>query len=63
VNLSAQVAEAHVQVPWDDLRGRTWHLADALSGETFERSGDDMHEGRLYVALAPWGFHFLSLRR
>jgi len=63
VNLSAQVAEAHVQVPWDDLRGTTWHLVDALSGETFERSGDDMLEGRLYVRLAPWGFHFLGLSR
>ena len=63
VNLSAKVAEARVQVPWDDLRGKTWRLVDALSGETFERSGDDMYEGRLYVALAPWGFHFLSMGR
>jgi hypothetical protein len=61
VNLSAHAAEAHVQVPWDDLRGRTWRLVDSLSGEVFERSGDDMREGRLYIALRPWGVHFLGL--
>ena len=63
VNLSAQPSEAHVQAPWDDLRGRTWQLEDALSGETYERSGDEMRDGALYVALPPWGCHFLCVCR
>jgi hypothetical protein len=63
VNLSEHPAEARVQVPIDELRGRTWHLVDTLSGEAWERSGDAMREGGLHVALGPWGFHFLSLRR
>ena len=61
VNLSDQAARAHVQVPWDELRGRTWHLVDSLSGATYERSGDAMRDGDLYVALEPWGFHFLRV--
>ncbi len=63
VNLCERPAQAEVQVPWDDLRGKTWRLTDAFSGEVFERSGDEMRDGRLYVALPPWGFHFLRVER
>jgi hypothetical protein len=59
VNFSDRAAQAQVQVPWDELRGKIWRLTDALSGETFERSGDEMREGGLYVALEPWACHFL----
>lgn len=61
VNLSARPAQARVQVPWGDLRGRAWQLVDALSGEAFERSGDEMRGVGLYVALAPWFAHFVSV--
>ena len=60
VNLSENKAQAHVRVPWDDLVGHTWRMTDALSGETFERSGDEMRGPGLYVDLLPWGFHFLK---
>jgi hypothetical protein len=63
VNLCERPAQAEVQVPWDDLRGKTWRLTDAFSGEVFTRSGDEMRDGHLYVALPPWGFHFLRVER
>jgi glycosidase len=62
VNLSGEAAQARIQVPWDDLRGRTWELVDALSGEGFERGGDAMRERGLYVALAPWCAQVLRVR-
>jgi len=62
VNLSDTPSQAHVQVAWDDLAGRTWRLTDKLSGATYERSGDDMLASGLYVDLAPWGYHFLEYR-
>ena len=49
----------HVSVPWDDLRGRDWRLADAF-GDVYERRGDDLRDG-LYVALEPWAWHFFDL--
>jgi len=61
VNLGDERAEGHVSLPWDDLRGRTWRLADAGSGESYERSGDDLRDG-LYVALEPWGWHLFDLQ-
>jgi len=61
INFSDGTAQAHVRVPWDELRGQTWRLADALSGETYDRSGNEMRDSGLYVDLAPWGFHFFCV--
>jgi glycosidase len=61
VNFSGETSQALVRVPWDELRGKTWRLTDALSEETFERSGDQMGGPGLYVDLGPWRCHFLRL--
>jgi hypothetical protein len=59
VNLSDSSAQARVQVPWDELRGKTWRLVDALSGASYDRNGDEMRDPGLYVDLKPWNYHFL----
>jgi Alpha amylase, catalytic domain len=59
VNLSDSAAQARVQLPWEELRGKTWRLVDALSGESYDRSGDEMRDPGLYVDLKPWNYHFL----
>jgi hypothetical protein len=61
VNFSGATAQALVRLPWDELRGQTWRLTDALSGEVYERNGDEMRDSGLYVGLGPWGFHFFSV--
>jgi hypothetical protein len=61
IHLGEGSAQALVQVPWDDLSGKTWQLIDVLSDETFDRRGDEMRDDGLYVGLGPWGFHFLRL--
>jgi hypothetical protein len=60
VNLGEARAEGHVSLPWDDLRGRQWRLADALGGAVYERSGDDLRDG-LYVALDAWRSNLFDL--
>jgi hypothetical protein len=60
VNFGNEPAEGRVSLPWDDLRGTTWLLADAADGQRYERSGDDLRDG-LYVALAPWRWHLYDL--
>jgi Alpha amylase, catalytic domain len=61
VNLADAPAQARVHVPWgDDLRGRTWTLTDRLSGQTFERDGDEVAGDGLYVGLDPWASYFLA---
>jgi glycosidase len=61
VNFSEGTSQALVRVPWDELRGKTWRLTDALSDETFDRNGDDMAGPGLYVDLGAWQCHFLQL--
>jgi 1,4-alpha-glucan branching enzyme len=61
VNFSGGAAQARVRLPWEDLRGRTWRLADPLSGEAYDRGGDDMSDNGLYVDLGPWNTHFLRV--
>jgi len=57
VNFSGGTAQALVKVPWDELRGKTWRLTDALSGDSYDRSGDEMRDSGLYVDLGPWRCH------
>jgi len=60
VNLSGSTSQARVEVPWD-VGGRAWTLTDTLSGEGFERDGNEMRWPGLYVSLEPWKFHFFVL--
>ena len=61
VNLSDSAAQGIVQVSWDDLRGKTWRLRDVLSGQSYDRNGDEMRNAGLYVDLKPWNCHFFRL--
>jgi hypothetical protein len=64
VNLSDQPAQARVYLPWaGELRGRVWEMADRLTGQTFERGGDELAADGLYVALDGWAQHFLTSER
>jgi glycosidase len=62
VNLSDSDAQAQVQVPWDYLRGKTWRLVDVLSGQAYERDGNQMCSPGLYVNLKAWNCHFFRLQ-
>jgi hypothetical protein len=59
-NLSGERAVGRVSLPWDDLRGRAWELADPTTDDRFERSGDELRDG-LYVELGPWQWHLFRL--
>ncbi len=61
INFSGETAQARVHVPWNELRGRNWRLADVLLGETYDRNGDEMRDSGLYVDLAPWKCYFFQI--
>ena len=61
IHFGPDTAQARVRVPWDELRGITWHLDDALSSESYDRSGDEMRDAGLYVDLGPWKCHLFHL--
>jgi hypothetical protein len=61
INFRQEAAQAFVHLPWDELRGRPWRLNDVLSGEIYDRSGDEMRDSGLYVDLGPWRCHCFRL--
>jgi len=61
VNFRQEASQARVHVPWDELRGKSWRLFDALSGEAYDRSGDEMRDVGLYVDLGPWQCHLFRV--
>ncbi len=61
VNFGPAPAQARVQVPWDELRATTWRLTDGLSGDTYDRDGNELRDGGLYVDLAPWRCHLFQV--
>jgi hypothetical protein len=63
VNLSDSASQARVQLPWQGMRGASWHLIDALSDAIYERDGDDMASSGLYVDLKPWNYSLFECRR
>jgi len=63
VNFSPESSQGNVRVPLDELRGKTWRLNDVLTGEKYDRSGDQMQDSGLYVDLKPWSYHFWRLEK
>jgi len=61
VNFSDVTSQALVRVPWDELRNKMWLLDDRLSGESLERSGNDMRDAGLFVELEPWQCHLFRV--
>jgi hypothetical protein len=62
VNFSDETSQALLRVPWDELRGRTWRLNDVLSGEIYDRSGNEIRDAGLYVDLKPWECHLFHVQ-
>ena len=62
VNFRQETAQARVKLPWEELRGGQYRLSDVLSGQTYDRSGEEMWDAGLYVDLKPWQCHLFQLR-
>jgi len=62
INFRQEAAQGRVHVPWDELKGETWRLNDVLTGESYDRSGDETRDAGLYVDLAPWQCHLFQVR-
>ena len=59
VNLSDQPSQGQIRIPASALAGKALRITDELSGEVYDREGDDVQKNGLYVDLAPWHVHIL----
>jgi len=63
VNLSDFPSQARVSLDWPELVQATWRFSDVLSGDRYERLGDELAGPGLYVDLAPWRYHFFACEK
>jgi len=63
VNLSDCPSQAQVRVGWAGAEAGKWLLTDLFTGSIYERDANEILSPGLYVALDPWGFHFLRCER
>jgi len=57
VNYAPHWSQCLVQIPWNDLGGRSIGFADALSPARYTRDGSELMQRGLFLDLPPWGYH------
>lgn len=63
VNYADHHSQCHARLPFDDLAGQKWRLADQLSPAGYEWNGDDLLGRGLYLDMVPWQAHVFRLER
>jgi hypothetical protein len=59
VNFSDSDAQAMVQLPWEELKGKRLHMSDFFTGIEYDRDGDELFNDGLFVDLPSWGYHLM----
>lgn len=61
VNYGAIQGQCRVNLPFGDLNGKRFTLRDLMSPASYDRDGDDLTAGGLYVDLPAWGYHVFEV--
>jgi glycosidase len=61
VNYAPRRSQCYVGMPWSDLAGRAWRLADRMGEDVYDRPGDDLAARGLYLDLPEWGYHVFTV--
>jgi glycosidase len=62
VNYAPNQSQCYLRAPFPDLAGRQWTLEDLIGGDAYERDGDALAGGGIYLDLRPWQYHVFDLR-
>ena len=62
VNYASHASQCYVALPWNDLSGRSWRLADRLGPDRYDRNGDDLAARGLYLDMPAWGHQVFEVR-
>jgi glycosidase len=61
VNFAPDQGQCFVRLPFADLGGRAWRLADQVGPAAWDRDGDDLRARGLFVDARPWEASVFSL--
>jgi hypothetical protein len=63
VNYKPHSSQCYLQLPFTDLNGAWWTLKDLLSEASYDRDGDDLQKGGLYMDMKPWQYHVFEMKK
>jgi hypothetical protein len=63
VNDAPTQAQCYIALPFGDLAGAQWRLADQIEEAVYDRDGDDLQTRGLYVDATPWQASVFTLTR
>lgn len=61
VNYAANQSQCYVHVPFDELLGKNIRLVDLMSAAVYDKRGDELVHGGLYLDLPAWGYHVFEV--
>ena len=61
VNLSPDRGQCYVRLPFEELAGQTVRLRDVLGDAVYDRSGDELLAGGIYLDIPGWGHHAFDI--
>jgi hypothetical protein len=63
VNYAPNQSQCFVRLPFTDLDGRQWRLADRIQGTSYDRDGCDLQHRGLYLDVRPWQASVFTLTK
>ncbi|MEK6782436.1 MAG: alpha-amylase family glycosyl hydrolase [Bacteroidota bacterium] len=63
VNYASHPSQCYLNLSFSDLYGAQWRLNDLLNEASYDRDGDDLHFGGLYLDMQPWQYHVFEMKK
>jgi hypothetical protein len=60
-NYAANQGQCYVRLPFPDLGGRSVRFKDLMGPASYDRAGNDVVAGGLYLDLPPWSYHVFEI--
>ena len=61
VNYAGNQSQCYVRLPFPELSGCTVRLEDLMGPARYDRDGNDLVSGGLYLDLPPWSYHVFEM--
>ena len=62
-NFRPHSSQCYLHPLFNDLYGAQWRFQDLMSEACYDRDGDDLHFGGLYLDMEPWQYHVFEISK
>jgi Alpha amylase, catalytic domain len=62
VNYASTQGQCYVRLPFQDLVDRSVRFDDLMGPASYDRAGNDVLQGGLYLDVPPWGYHVFEMK-